>query len=114
MATPTPTHPSPAKNGAKQKHRRLVEEQLRTLQRVLTTPYPIAQTPKETIWTLNKAKLYHYIPVVPPEQRYPTPLLLVFALMNRSSILAQGQSRGDATHVSAIGHVPHRHAIELW
>ena len=87
MATPTPTHPSPAKNGAKQKHRRLVEEQLRTLQRVLTTPYPIAQTPKETIWTLNKAKLYHYIPVVPPEQRYPTPLLLVFALMNRSSIL---------------------------
>jgi polyhydroxyalkanoate synthase len=83
----TPTHPSTAKSGAKQKHLRLVEEQLRTLQRVLTTPYPIAQTPKETIWTLNKAKLYHYIPVVPPEQRYPIPLLLVFALMNRSSIL---------------------------
>jgi polyhydroxyalkanoate synthase len=83
----TPTHPSAAKNGAKQKHLQLVEEQLRTLQRVLTTPYPIAQTPKETIWTLNKAKLYHYIPVVPPEKRHPTPLLLVFALMNRSSIL---------------------------
>ncbi len=29
------------------------------LQRVLTTPYPVAQTPKETIWTLNKARLYH-------------------------------------------------------
>ena len=85
MATPTPS--STAKNGAKQKHLQLVEEQLRTLQRVLTTPYPVAQTPKETIWTLNKAKLYHYIPVVPPEQRYPIPLLLVFALMNRSSIL---------------------------
>ena len=63
------------------------EEQMRTLQRVLTTPYPIAQTPKETIWTLNKAKLYHYIPVVPAEKRHPVPLLLVFALMNRSSIL---------------------------
>lgn len=63
------------------------EEQMRTLQRVLTTPYPIAQTPKETIWTLNKAKLYHYIPVLPPEKRHPVPLLLVFALMNRSAIL---------------------------
>lgn len=63
------------------------EEQVRTLQRVLTTPYPIAQTPKETIWTLNKARLYHYIPVQPPEKRHPVPLLLVFALMNRSAIL---------------------------
>jgi polyhydroxyalkanoate synthase subunit PhaC len=69
------------------KHLRTVEEKLRTLQDVLTMPYPIAQTPKETIWTLNKAKLFHYIPVVPPEQRHPIPLLLVFALMNRSSIL---------------------------
>ncbi|HEY1389601.1 MAG TPA: alpha/beta fold hydrolase [Ktedonobacterales bacterium] len=83
----TPTYPSAAKNGAKQKHLQVVEKQLRTLQRVLTTPYPVAQTPKETIWTLNKARLYHYIPAVPAEQRYPTPLLLVFALMNRSSIL---------------------------
>jgi poly[(R)-3-hydroxyalkanoate] polymerase subunit PhaC len=72
---------------ALQQQLQATEEQYRTLQRVLTIPYPIAQTPKETIWTLNKARLYHYIPVVPPEQRHPVPLLLVFALMNRSSIL---------------------------
>jgi len=63
------------------------ERTLAILQRVLTTPYPIAQTPKEVIWTLNKAKLYHYIPVVPPARRHRVPLLLVFALMNRPSIL---------------------------
>jgi len=66
---------------------RQIEESVRTLQKVLTTPYPIAQTPKEVIWTLNKAKLYHYIPVLPADKRHPIPLLLVFALMNRSSIL---------------------------
>ncbi len=64
-----------------------IERNMRTLERVLTTPYPVGQTPKEVIWTLNKAKLYHYIPTVPPEQRHPIPLLLVFAIMNRSDIL---------------------------
>lgn len=64
-----------------------IEERYRTLARVMTTPYPIAQTPKEVVWTLNKAKLYRYIPVVPPQQRRKEPLLLVFALMNRPSIL---------------------------
>lgn len=60
---------------------------LRTFTRVLTTKAPIAQTPKELIWALNKAKLYRYTPVVPVEKRYPVPLLLVFAIMNRPSIL---------------------------
>jgi polyhydroxyalkanoate synthase len=87
MASTQSTQPSAAHVGAVQQQLKSVEEQLRTLQRVLTTPYPIAQTPKETIWTLNKARLFHYIPVVPPEQRHPVPLLLVFALMNRSAIL---------------------------
>jgi hypothetical protein len=41
----------------------------KTWNRLMTTKAKIAQTPKELIWTLNKAKLYHYIPVVPPEQR---------------------------------------------
>jgi polyhydroxyalkanoate synthase len=64
-----------------------VEENLLTLQRVTTTRFPVAQTPKEAIWTLNKTKLYRYVPQVPAEQRFPVPLLLVFALMNRPSIL---------------------------
>lgn len=64
-----------------------LEENMRTLERVLMTPYPIAQTPKEVVWTLNKARLYRYVPVVPPEQRKPIPLILVFALINRPTIL---------------------------
>jgi len=53
----------------------------------MTTKAPIAQTPKELVWTLNKTKLYRYVPVVPPQDRHPIPLLLVFALMNRPYIL---------------------------
>ncbi len=66
---------------------RQIEENTRTLLRVSTSRARIAQTPKQVIWTLNKAKLYRYIPVVPAEQRHKIPLLLVFALMNRPSIL---------------------------
>ena len=64
-----------------------MQEKLQTLSKVLTTRAPIAQTPKEVIWTLNKAKLYRYVPVLPEEQLHPVPLLLVFALMNRPYIL---------------------------
>ena len=60
---------------------------MHTLLRVSTSHATVAQTPKQVIWTLNKAKLYRYIPVVPAEQRHKVPLLLVFALMNRPSIL---------------------------
>jgi polyhydroxyalkanoate synthase subunit PhaC len=63
------------------------EERLRRFNQILTTKAAIAQTPKETIWALNKARLYRYSPQVPPEARYPIPLLLVFAIMNRPSIL---------------------------
>jgi len=55
--------------------------------KVATTRAPIASTPRQAIWTLNKATLYRYTPVVPPEERHPVPLLLIFALMNRASIL---------------------------
>ena len=64
-----------------------LDEKARRLNKALTQKAPIAQTPKELVWTLNKAKLYRYTPVVPPEQRHPVPLLLVFALMNRPSIM---------------------------
>ena len=38
----------------------LLEERLRTINKVMTAKAPIAQTPKELVWTLNKAKLYRY------------------------------------------------------
>ncbi|MGD0990483.1 MAG: alpha/beta fold hydrolase [Candidatus Sulfotelmatobacter sp.] len=62
-------------------------ERLNTFGKAVTTKIPIAQTPKQLVWTLNKAKLYRYVPVVPKEERHPVPLLLVFALMNRPDIL---------------------------
>jgi polyhydroxyalkanoate synthase len=65
----------------------VLEQRFETLSRVMTTKAAIAQTPKETVWTLNKARLYRYIPTTPPEARHPVPLLLVFALMNRPTIL---------------------------
>ncbi|GAC1344825.1 MAG: class III poly(R)-hydroxyalkanoic acid synthase subunit PhaC [Ktedonobacteraceae bacterium] len=43
------------------------------------------QTPKEVIWTKNKARLYRYEPAV--EKRYPVPILLVYALINRPYVL---------------------------
>lgn len=64
-----------------------VEKRIKTLSKVFTTKAAIGQTPKELVWSLNKAKLYHYIPVVPPEKRHRIPLLHIFALMNRPSIL---------------------------
>jgi polyhydroxyalkanoate synthase len=62
-------------------------EKLKTFNRLMTTKATIAQTPKELVWTLNKARLYRYIPVVPASERHPVPLLLIFALMNRPTIL---------------------------
>src|ERR1700734_788747 len=64
-----------------------VADRLQTLNKAMTTKAAIAQTPKELVWTLNKARLYRYVPVVPQEKRHPVPLLLVFALMNRPHIL---------------------------
>lgn len=64
-----------------------IEQNMRTLTRVTTTRAVVGQTPKQQIWALNKARLYRYIPVVPPEKRHKIPLLLVFALMNKPYIL---------------------------
>src|SRR5712675_3362125 len=43
------------------------------------------QTPKEVIWTKNKAKLYHYEPAI--EKRFPVPILLIYALINRPYVM---------------------------
>jgi len=64
-----------------------IAQNAKTWNRLMTSKAKIAQTPKELIWTLNKAKLYHYIPVVPEAQRHRVPLLMVFAIMNRPHVL---------------------------
>src|SRR5579862_5831461 len=63
------------------------QKRLRLFTRVLSTKAPIARTPKELVWTLNKTKLYRYTPVLPPQRRFRIPLLPVFAIMNRPYIL---------------------------
>ncbi len=62
-------------------------QKISTFNRLLHTDAKIAQTPKECIWTLNKAKLYRYVPVMPQEKRHKIPLFLVFAIMNRPHVL---------------------------
>ena len=43
------------------------------------------KTPKEIIWTKNKAKLYRYMPEA--EKRFSVPILFVYALINRPYVL---------------------------
>lgn len=45
----------------------------------------VGQSPKEIIWTRNKAKLYHYLPTT--EKRYAVPILLIYALINKPYIM---------------------------
>src|SRR5918992_5980248 len=43
------------------------------------------RTPKEVVWTKNKAKLYRYEPAA--EKKYPVPILMVYALINKPYVL---------------------------
>src|SRR3954451_5016075 len=62
-------------------------DNLETLRHVLTTRYPVAQSPHEVVWTLNKTRLIRYLPTHPNTRTVRTPLLMVFALMSRAYIL---------------------------
>jgi polyhydroxyalkanoate synthase len=64
-----------------------ISRSVQTFNRLVSTNAKIAQTPKEVVWSLNKAKLYRYVPVVPDEKRHKVPLLMVFAIMNRPHVL---------------------------
>lgn len=45
---------------------------------------PVGQTPKEVVWSKNKARLYRYHS---DHRRHPVPLVLVYALINKPYIL---------------------------
>ena len=59
------------------------------------------QTPKEVIWTRNKAKLYHYEPAT--EKKHPVPVLLIYALVNRSYILDLTPGNSFVEHLLSEG-----------
>ncbi len=39
-------------------------------------------TPKDEVWSLNRMRLYRYRPTRPERDRHPTPVLLVYAIIN--------------------------------
>jgi polyhydroxyalkanoate synthase len=81
-----------------------IYEKAQTFKRLLTTDAPVAQTPKTVVWTLNKAKLYRYVPVLPPEQRHKLPLFLVFAIMNRPHVLDLRPGHSFVEYMLRRGH----------
>ena len=75
-----------------------------TFHRLLTADAPIARTPKRLVWTLNKARLFRYAPCAPPEKRRKTPLLLVFAIMNRPYVLDLRPGHSFVEYMLRHGH----------
>src|SRR5947207_8465570 len=55
------------------------------------------QTPKEVIWTKNKAKLYHYEPMV--EKHFPVTILIINALINRRFVVDVSTGTGTVDYV---------------
>ncbi|MBO0789824.1 MAG: class III poly(R)-hydroxyalkanoic acid synthase subunit PhaC [Ktedonobacteraceae bacterium] len=58
-------------------------------------------TPKEVVWTKNKARLYHYVST--HEKRFPVPILCVYALINRCYILDLMPSYSLVEHLVSQG-----------
>lgn len=71
---------------------------------ILTTdPEPeVGQTPKEIIWTKNKAKLYHYEPN--KEKKNNIPILMIYALINKPYILDLTPGSSLIEHLTNKGH----------
>ncbi|MFS0574014.1 class III poly(R)-hydroxyalkanoic acid synthase subunit PhaC [Sporosarcina sp. 179-K 3D1 HS] len=62
----------------------------------------VGQTPKEVIWTKNKAKLYRYQPTVPKTNKIP--VLMVYALINKPYILDLSPGNSLIEHLTNQGH----------
>jgi polyhydroxyalkanoate synthase len=62
---------------------------------------PVGLTPKDTIWTLNKAKLYRYHRA--PGSARRTPLLLVYALINKPYIFDLRPGRSFIEYLVSCG-----------
>jgi polyhydroxyalkanoate synthase len=69
-----------------QNYQQMFNRVMRATQVLTTDADPeVAPTPKEVVWTRNKAKLYRYISDHP--KKHKTPLLFVYALINKPYIL---------------------------
>ncbi|QBP41223.1 class III poly(R)-hydroxyalkanoic acid synthase subunit PhaC [Paenisporosarcina antarctica] len=62
----------------------------------------VGQTPKELIWTKNKAKLYRYQPAI--KKTNSVPILMVYALINKPYILDLTPGNSLIEHLTNQGH----------
>lgn len=62
----------------------------------------VGQTPKEVIWTKNKAKLYHYEPNKTKTNKVP--ILMIYALINKPYILDLTPGSSLIEHLTNKGH----------
>lgn len=62
-------------------------EKIKRLNEVISTDAEpqVGQTPKEVVWTKNKAKLYRYQPTIKKTNKVP--ILMIYALINKPYIL---------------------------
>ena len=49
--------------------------------------HDVARTPADVVYEEDKIRLLHYRPVLPPERIHPTPVVIVYALINRYIML---------------------------
>lgn len=62
----------------------------------------VGQTPKEVVWTKNKAKLYRYQPAVKKTNKVP--ILMIYALINKPYILDLYPGNSLIEHLTNKGH----------
>ncbi len=60
------------------------------------------RTPKETVWSKNKARLYRYEPGA--EKRHPVPVLMVYAHILKPYVLDLVPGNSFVEHLLAAGH----------
>ena len=82
MAAPTSETARPGYEDLGRQFLRQAETLRATLQ---ATRAPVGLSPKEVVWTKNKARLYRYTATAP--RLYQTPILIIYALINRPYIL---------------------------
>ena len=63
---------------------------------------PTGTTPRDVVWTRNKTTLYRYRPLAPRE--HATPVLLVYALINRPYILDLRPENSFVRHLLRHGY----------
>ncbi|MFA5860569.1 MAG: class III poly(R)-hydroxyalkanoic acid synthase subunit PhaC [Candidatus Thermoplasmatota archaeon] len=84
----------------------MAESASRTAKALETYAHPpdvyVGETPADVAWSENKLRLLHYRPLAPRKTR--TPLLIVYALVNRPSILDLQSDRSVVRRFLEAGH----------